>query len=283
MESLIKQLVKLALEEDLGTRGDVTSKATIPAAGRIHAQITTKQPGTMAGLQIVKEVYRQIDPLVTVNAYINDGDHVKAGQVICDVIGAGRTVLTGERVALNFLQRLSGIASLTSQFVEAVAGTDAVILDTRKTTPGWRVLEKYAVRMGGGANHRMGLYDMVLIKDNHIDAAGGITAAVTAVRIDLETRSLPIEIEVRTIAELQTALICRVNRILLDNMTLADLKRAVKITAGHVPLEASGNMTLERVRAVAETGVNYIGVGALTHSAPALDLSMRLIPIGRKG
>ena len=283
MEIEIDEFVRLALQEDLGVRGDVTSKATIPAAGRIHAQITTKQPGVIAGIEIVATVYRQLDPAVVVRPRVRDGDHVGAGHGVCDVSGAGRSVLTGERVALNFLQRLSGIATLTAHYVEAVAGTKAVILDTRKTTPGWRVLEKYAVRMGGGVNHRMGLYDMVLIKDNHIDAAGGITAAVTAVRIDPDARDLPVEIEVRSLLELQTALTCQVDRILLDNFNLADLNAAVKLAAGRVPLEASGNMTLDRVRAVAETGVDFISVGALTHSAPALDLSMRLMPIGREG
>ena len=283
MENEIDQFVRMALVEDLGARGDVTSKATIPAAGRIQAQIMTKQPGVIAGVEIVAAVYRQIDPTVSVLTRVRDGDHVGAGHGICDVSGAGRSVLTGERVALNFLQRLSGIATLTAKYVAAVAGTKAVILDTRKTTPGWRLLEKYAVRMGGGANHRMGLYDMVLIKDNHIDAAGGITAAVAAVRIDPDARDLPIEIEVRSTVELRTALACNVDRILLDNMTLAELNASVKLTAGRVPLEASGNMSLERVRDVAETGVDFISVGALTHSAPALDLSMRLVPICREG
>ncbi len=283
MENEINQFVRMALQEDLGGRGDVTSKATIPAAGRIHAQITAKQPGVIAGVEIVATVYRQIDPTVSVLTRVRDGAHVGVGHGVCDVSGAGRSVLTGERVALNFLQRLSGIATMTAQYVEAVAGTKAVILDTRKTTPGWRVLEKYAVRMGGGANHRMGLYDMVLIKDNHIDAAGGITAAVAAVRIDPDARGLPVEVEVRSMAELRGALGCQVDRILLDNMDLAEMNMAVKLAAGRIPLEASGNMTLERVRAVAETGIDFISVGALTHSAPALDLSMHLMPIGREG
>jgi nicotinate-nucleotide pyrophosphorylase (carboxylating) len=181
-------------------------------------------------------------------------------------------VLSGERVALNFVQHLSGIATLTARFVEAVKGTKAVILDTRKTTPGWRVLEKYAVARGGAQNHRMGLHDMVLIKDNHIDAAGSITAAVTAAR----QSGLAIEVEVRTFDELREALALNVDRIMLDNMNEAQMREAVAITAGRVPLEASGNMTLERVAVVAATGVDYISIGALTHSAPALDLSMKL-------
>jgi len=198
---------------------------------------------------------------------------------VCEVVGQGRAVLTGERVALNFLQRLSGVATLTHRFVEAVAGTGAVILDTRKTTPGFRHLEKYAVRMGGGHNHRIGLYDQVMIKDNHIDACGSITAAVEAVRAEfarLPGSEIPIVVEVRDFAELQEVLALNVHRILLDNMSESELRQAVQLTAGRTPLEASGNMSLARVRAVAETGVNCISVGALTHSAPALDLSMRL-------
>lgn len=271
-----QQLVRLALAEDLGARGDITSRATIPAEQRLHAHITAKQPGVIAGLALVAAVYGEVDPQVVVTPCVADGATVAAGTVVCEVIGAGRSVLTGERVALNFLQRLSGIATLTAQFVAAVAGTRAVILDTRKTTPGWRALEKQAVRLGGGSNHRLGLYDMVLIKDNHIDAAGGIPAAVTAVRRDPDAGGLPIEVEVKNLDELRAALACHVDRIMLDNMSLEQMRAAVEVAAGQTPLEASGNMALERVRAVAETGVDFISVGALTHSAPALDLSMRL-------
>ena len=276
MQAEIEQLVQLALAEDLGDRGDVTSRATIPAEQRLQARITAKQAGVIAGLDVVDVVYRQVDPQMRVTPCVQDGTAANVGTVVCEVIGAGRSVLTGERVALNFVQRLSGIATLTAQFVAAVAGTPAVILDTRKTTPGWRILEKYAVRMGGGHNHRIGLYDMVLIKDNHIDAAGGITAAVEAVRSEPSAGDLPIEVEVETLDGLREALACKVDRILLDNMSLDQMRAAVEITAGRTPLEASGNMALDRVRAVAETGVNFISVGALTHSAPALDLSMRL-------
>jgi len=280
VETRIEHLVKLALEEDLGDLGDITSHATIPAEQIIHAKITAKQPGVIAGLDIVGEVYHQVDPKVTVRQCLEDSDPVKVGTVVCEIDGAGRSVLMGERVTLNFLQRLSGIATLTAQFVEAVADYQAVILDTRKTTPGFRALEKYAVRMGGGSNHRIGLYDMVLIKDNHIDAAGSITAAVNAVRTNLDARDLPIEVEVKTLEELDEALACKVNRILLDNMGLDQMRAAVIRGAGRIPLEASGNMSLDRVRAVAETGVNFISVGALTHSAPVLDLSMRLMVDG---
>lgn len=265
-------LIAAALAEDLGERGDVTSTYAFSADVTITGRITAKEAGVIAGLEIVRMVYTQIDPAVTVTPYVEDGTRVEVGTVICAVQGAARSVLSGERIALNFLQHLSGVASLAAQFVAAAAGTKAVILDTRKTTPGWRALEKYAVRMGGARNHRMGLHDMVLIKDNHIDAAGGISSAVHA----CQAAGLPIEVEVKTLDELCEALTLKVDRILLDNMNLQQMRQAVTITAGHVPLEASGNMTLERVAAVAATGVDYISVGALTHSAPALDLSMRL-------
>jgi nicotinate-nucleotide pyrophosphorylase (carboxylating) len=272
----VDTLIDLALREDLSERGDVTSLATIPADTTIRGTITAKAEGVIAGLPLVKTVYQRIDPSVSVQLYCEDGATVSPGMVICDVVGSGQSVLTGERTALNFLQRLSGVASLTARFVGALAGTKAVILDTRKTTPGWRSLEKYAVRMGGGQNHRLGLYDMVMIKDNHIDAAGGITAAVQAVRAYSEADSLPIEVEVKNLDELREGLSLNVDRILLDNMSVDKMRQAVEITAGKLPLEASGNMSLERVREVALTGVDFISVGALTHSAPALDLSMRI-------
>jgi nicotinate-nucleotide pyrophosphorylase (carboxylating) len=276
LDETIELLARLALKEDLGERGDVTSRATIPPGKRILGMITAKAPGVIAGLSAVRAVYQQVDPNVRVRSPVGDGDSVTPGAIVCEVSGAGRSVLTGERVALNFLQRLSGIATVTAQFVSATAGTNAMILDTRKTTPGWRLLEKYAVRMGGGHNHRMGLYDMVLIKDNHIDAAGSISAAVEAVRRAPDAADLQVEVEVKTLDELREALSLNPDRILLDNMDEAQMREAVRITAKQVPLEASGNMSLERVVAVAATGVDFISVGALTHSAPALDLSMRL-------
>ncbi|NWG15198.1 MAG: carboxylating nicotinate-nucleotide diphosphorylase [Chloroflexi bacterium] len=271
-----EQLIKLALAEDLGERGDITSQATIPAHVRLCGRLRAKAGGVLAGLPLVEMVFRQVDPNVTVSFYAHDGEHVSDGTVAAEVIGPGRSVLTGERVALNFVQRLSGIATLTAQFVAAVEGTQAIILDTRKTTPGWRSLEKYAVRMGGGQNHRTGLYDMVLVKDNHIDGAGGIAAAVNAARAYPPVRDVLIEVEVRTLDELREALSLGVDRILLDNMDEEQMRAAVQLAAGRVPLEASGNMSLERARAVAETGVDFISVGALTHSAPALDLSMKI-------
>ncbi len=276
LEPQVDTLIRMALAEDLGDRGDVTSLSTVASGAIISGQVRAKSAGVIAGLDLFEAVYRQVDPALIVERIAADGDRVTPGTLVCTVTGAGRSVLTGERVALNFLQSLSGVATLTTAFVDAVAGTRAVILDTRKTTPGWRLLEKYAVRCGGGHNHRVGLYDMVLIKDNHIDAAGGITAAVRIVRASAVADGLAIEVEVKNLDELREALALNVDRILLDNMTDAQMRQAVAITAGRTKLEASGNMSLERVAAVAATGVDYISVGALTHSAPALDLSMRL-------
>ncbi|MBI1279863.1 MAG: carboxylating nicotinate-nucleotide diphosphorylase [Anaerolineaceae bacterium] len=270
-------LIQLALREDLGEAGDLTSKATLPDETRLRGRIVAKANGVIAGLPLVAMVYAQIDPTVEVRLICRDGDTVEQGTLVAEVEGKGQSVLTGERVALNFLQRLSGIATLTSQFVGAAKGTKTAILDTRKTTPGWRLLEKYAVTQGGGQNHRIGLYDMVMIKDNHIDGAGSITEAVEAVRAYQPASGVPIEVEVRNLDELREVLPLNVDRVLLDNMTNEQMCEAVKLTAGRVKLEASGNMSLERVPAVAATGVDYISVGALTHSAPALDLSMKIV------
>jgi nicotinate-nucleotide pyrophosphorylase (carboxylating) len=212
---------------------------------------------------------------VLLSALSGDGEPLTAGQVFATVSGPGRALLSAERVALNCLQRMSGIAALTRQFVDAVQGTRAVILDTRKTAPGLRVLDKWAVRLGGGQNHRHGLFDMVLIKDNHIAAVGGLSEAVRRVRA-ADAQKLAIEVEVRNLAELREALDLRVDRIMLDNMSLEDLCDAVQVTAGRTPLEASGNVTLANVAEIAATGVDFISVGALTHSAPALDISLKL-------
>jgi nicotinate-nucleotide pyrophosphorylase (carboxylating) len=277
-DEALRTLVRLALDEDLGARGDVTSEATLPPDARVRGQIVAKESGVIAGLPAVEAVYEALDPEVAVTLCLPDGSRVTPGAVIGEIVGRSRSVLSGERVALNFLQHLGGIATLTAQFVEAVAGTGTVILDTRKTTPGWRLLEKYAVRMGGGRNHRMGLYDEVLIKNNHIDAGDGVATAIRLVREHPKAKGLPLVVEVRDFDELREALALDVDRILLDNMGEAQMREAVALAAGRVPLEASGNMTLARVRAVAETGVDFISVGALTHSAPALDVSMRLLP-----
>jgi nicotinate-nucleotide pyrophosphorylase (carboxylating) len=276
VERTIETLVRLALEEDLGQLGDVTSRAILPPDMDIGGLIVAKAPGVIAGLSAVEAVYKHLDATVEIQALVADGDRVVPGSSVAEIWGKAQTVLAGERVALNFLQRLSGIATLTAAFVAEVAGTRAIILDTRKTTPGWRGLEKYAVRMGGGQNHRMGLYDQVLIKDNHVDVAGSVTKAVQSVRAFSDARGLILVLEVRTIADLREALPLKVDRILLDNMAEEQLREAVALAKEHVPLEASGNITLEQVRAVAETGVDFISVGALTHSAPTLDLSMRI-------
>ena len=275
-DHMLDKLIAMAIEEDLAEAGDVTSLATMPDNPHRRAKITAKADGVIAGLDIVARVYARIDENVIVKPLVQDGDSVVTGTIVCEISGVIQSLLSGERIALNFLQRLSGVATLTRQFVSAVEGTGAIILDTRKTTPAWRDLEKYAVRTGGAQNHRMGLYDMVLIKDNHIDAAGSITNAVNHTRDYTAADGLLIEVEVKDLTELQEAIDLNVDRILLDNMSPEQMREAVRITAGKIPLEASGNVNLETVRSIAETGVDYISSGALTHSAPILDLSMRL-------
>ena len=220
-------------------------------------------------------VFKVVDPEIEIEFEVTDGDRVEKGQALAVVSGEGGALLAGERTAMNFLARLSGIATLTRKFVDAVAHTKAVILDTRKTAPGYRLLDKYAVRMGGGENHRMGLYDMVLIKNNHIDAAGGIDAAVKRVRERYGDR-YPLEVEVRSLEEFKLALALAPSRIMLDNMDRETMRSAVEMSGGKVPLEASGNVTINTVAEIAETGVDYISAGSLTHSAPALDISMHV-------
>ncbi len=269
-------LIEMALAEDIGP-GDATSEAVLPDDLCLRGRIVVKARGVIAGLPIAGAVFARVDPSLRFVSLRSDGDRVAPGDVVAEVTGPARGMLSAERTALNFLQHLSGIATLTRAFVDAVAGTRAVILDTRKTHPGYRLLEKYAVRVGGGRNHRMGLYDMVLIKDNHIEAAGSITTAVRRAR---EAHpDLPIEVEVKDLDELREALEADVDRIMLDNFDLEAMREAVRLTAGRVPLEASGGITLERVAAVAATGVDFISVGALTHSARALDLSMEVEPL----
>jgi nicotinate-nucleotide pyrophosphorylase (carboxylating) len=271
----IEKIIGQALDEDQGD-GDVTTLCIVPADGNQTGRFIAKQPGVIAGLQAVELTFDQLDQRVKFDAHTADGDWVEAGFVIAEISGPGRALLTGERVALNLLQRISGVATLTRQFVEKVKGTRAVILDTRKTAPGLRVLDKWGVRAGGGQNHRFGLFDMALIKENHIAAAGGsITEAVMRIRAN-DTRKRPIEIEVRNLDELRETLGLAVDRILLDNMTLDAMREAVAITGGRIPLEASGNITLANVADVAATGVDYISIGALTHSVQALDISLML-------
>lgn len=277
VDDAVLHLIDLALTEDRGT-GDWTSRWTAGARTRAHATIRAKADGVIAGVSIVHAVFLRLDPRVEFEVLVSDGETAAAGGAVCVLRGPARAVLTGERTALNFLQRLSGIATLTKRFVEAVAGTSARILDTRKTTPGWRLLEKGAVRAGGGHNHRSGLYDAVLIKENHVEVAGGLAEAVNRVK-DQNARGLPVIVEVRDLDEARQALELGVDRLLLDNMPPAVLRQVVKLAGpnGTRPeLEASGHVTLETVRAVAESGVDFISVGALTHSAPALDLSLRI-------
>lgn len=281
----VLRLLELSLAEDLFPAGleppsanhDLTSSATIPGDLFLKGRIFAKKPGVIAGLPLAEAVFITLDPEVKFERIHSDGERVKGGDRLAIVEGIGIALLAGERTALNFLGRLSGIATLTSLYVAAIAHTKTKILDTRKTAPGYRLLDKYAVRMGGGHNHRMGLYDMVLVKNNHIDAAGGLENAVKKVR-EAYGSAYQIEVEVRTLDELETALTLEPSRILLDNMDTAMIRKAVKIAAGRVPLEASGNVNLDTVAAIAETGVDYISVGSLTHSAPVLDVSMHLEP-----
>jgi nicotinate-nucleotide pyrophosphorylase (carboxylating) len=266
-----RPLIELAIAEDIGP-GDATSEAVLPAALALCGRIIAKRAGVIAGLPVAEAVFRRVDPALRLSSHVRDGDSVTPGDIVAEVNGPGRRMLASERLALNFLQHLSGIATLTRAFVDAVDGTKAIVLDTRKTHPGYRVLEKYAVRMGGGHNHRMSLHDMLLVKDNHIEAAGSITTAVEQARSFHP--DLPIEVEVKNLDELREAVRLSVDRIMLDNMDLDQMQEAVRLTAGRVGLEASGGVDLERVAAIAATGVDYISIGALTHSAPALDLSM---------
>ena len=273
-DAFIQAIIELALAEDIGS-GDVTTAATVPADRHYEGRMVVKASGVVAGLAVARQVFTTVDARVEFTKVRADGSGVDPGDVIAEVAGPGPALLSGERVALNFLQRMSGIATATRRFVDAVAGTRARILDTRKTAPGQRYMDKEAVRLGGGCNHRVGLFDMVLIKENHIAAAGGIRAAVERVRrFDHEGRA--IEVEVRSLPELEEALALNVDRIMLDNMTLAEMRHAVERADGAVPLEASGNVTLESVAEIARTGVDYISAGALTHSVAALDISFLL-------
>jgi nicotinate-nucleotide pyrophosphorylase (carboxylating) len=271
--SLVDKAVAEALAEDLGIGGDITTEATVPAGTRASAVIAARKPGTVAGVQLAAAAFKTIDPLVEFEAVVGDGDRVEAGGIIARVAGDARALLTAERTALNFLGRLSGIATLTARYVSAIAGTRARIVDTRKTTPGQRALEKFAVRCGGGVNHRFGLFDAVLIKDNHIVAAGGVGAALQRARAHAG-HMVKVEIEVTSLDELDDALQLDPDAVLLDNMPLELLKAAVAEVAGRVVTEASGGVNLETVRAIAETGVDHISVGALTHSAPVLDIGL---------
>jgi nicotinate-nucleotide pyrophosphorylase (carboxylating) len=270
-EPSIIRLLTAAMQEDIGD-ADITTNAIIPENLFLKGSIFAKEDGRIAGLRILRLFYSHFYNSVNVNSSSTDGDHIQKGQKIVEIRGPGRILLTTERLTLNILQRMSGIATKTERFVEQVRGTKATILDTRKTAPGLRALDKLAVQMGGGTNHRLGLFDSYLIKENHIEAAGNLTEAVRRVR-EKNSQMRTIEVEVRSLSELNEALGLRLDRILLDNMSIEQMKSAVELTADQTPLEASGNITLENVRQVADTGVNFISVGSLTHSVRALDLS----------
>jgi nicotinate-nucleotide pyrophosphorylase (carboxylating) len=270
---LVARAVAAALEEDLGQAGDITTDAIIPAAARGAADIVARQAGVIAGLDLAEASFKALDPEAAFTRSVADGAKVEAGTPVARIEGKTRALLSGERVALNFLGHLSGIASLTARYVAAVNGTKARIACTRKTTPGLRAFEKYAVRAGGGVNHRFGLYDAVLVKDNHIAAAGGLAEALTRVRMR-SGHMVKIEVEVDSLAQLEQALGFPVDAVLLDNMDPAALTTAVALVDGRVLTEASGGVNLDTVGKIAASGVDLISVGALTHSAPSLDLGL---------
>jgi len=266
----IDRIIDAALKEDVG-ESDYSTNLIIPGEKINSAYLKAKDEGIIAGLKVAERVFKKLDANFEWIQNCNDGDTVKNGQIIAEMKGSFRAILTGERTALNFLQRMSGIATQTSQFVEAVKPYKTKILDTRKTVPGLRLLDKYSVKAGGGTNHRIGLFDMIMLKDNHIKIAGGITKAVEQVRKSMP-KKLKIEVETSNLNEVEEALNCNVDIIMLDNMDIATTIKAVKIAGGKIRLEASGNMTLERVREVAAAGVDYISIGSLTHSVKALDI-----------
>jgi nicotinate-nucleotide pyrophosphorylase (carboxylating) len=278
LPSEVHSLIAMALAEDIGP-GDLTAKYFLPQGATSHGRMLVKQAGVIAGLDVAAEVFRQVDDGIEITLLANDGDRVQKGDIVMELRGPTDSLLTAERTALNFLQRLSGVASKTRSYVDALEGTQTKLLDTRKTTPGWRWLEKRAVRSGGGVNHRMGLYDMVMVKDNHLLAEDGQNALQAA--IDLAKREhtgLKVVVEADRVAQVQRFLQLRgVNRILLDNMSLEDMRECVRLAGGKLPLEASGGVTLERLPAIAATGVDFISCGAVTHSAVALDISLDLL------
>lgn len=270
---LITRAVTDALAEDLGLSGDITTLSTVPAQARARGVFAARKPGVIAGLDVAAATFQAVDPAVSFTRLVEDGARVEPGTVVARVEGPARAILTGERVALNFLGRMSGIATLTRRYADAVAGTRARIADTRKTTPGLRAFEKYAVRCGGGVNHRTGLFDAILIKDNHIVAAGGIAAAIAGARAHAG-HLVKIEVEVDTLDQLDEVIARGADAVLLDNMTPDVLRAAVARVGGRMLTEASGGVSLDSVRAIAEAGVDLISIGALTHSASVLDLGL---------
>ena len=272
MQFEIERIVRTALAEDIGL-GDVTTEVTIARDSTVRAELVAKEDFTLAGIDVAEVAFHMLDHDVRFEKIFVDGQSVRKGEVIAWLKGKASILLQGERVALNLLQRMSGIASLTAQYVAEVKGTSAKIVDTRKTVPGLRALDKYSVRMGGGRNHRIGLFDGVLIKENHITAAGGISAAIGSAKEKLP-HTLKIEVETQTMAEVEEALQAGADIIMLDNMSLAEMSQGVELIAGRALVEASGGVNLERVRDIADTGVDIISVGALTHSVSAADISM---------
>jgi nicotinate-nucleotide pyrophosphorylase (carboxylating) len=269
-------VIDRALSEDLGG-GDLTTAAVVPAGACARARIEQKAPGVPAGMRVAEKVFERVDPELRWHAHAAEGEW-RDGGLLAEVAGRAASILAGERVALNFLGRLSGIATVTARYVEAVKGTGARILDTRKTTPGLRALEKEAVRTGGGVSHRSGLFDAILVKENHAAVAGGVAEASRRA-LDAAPAGVGVEVECATLEEVEGALEAGVPRLLLDNMSLEELRHAVELARGRAELEASGGITLDTIRSVAETGVDYISVGALTHSAPALDVSLLVEPL----
>jgi nicotinate-nucleotide pyrophosphorylase (carboxylating) len=275
------QFIANALKEDVGD-GDHTSLATIPEGTQGKAKLLVKDTGILAGVELAQEIFKTIDPKLQVNVYLNDGAEIKPKDIVLDVAGSVHSILKAERLVLNCMQRMSGIATKTNHIVDMLKGTNTQVLDTRKTTPGMRYLEKWAVRIGGGVNHRFGLYDMILIKDNHVDYSGGIRRAIENTRqyISTQNKKLAIEIEVRNLDELEEVLQTGgVDRILLDNFNFADLKQAINIIEGRYITEASGGITIDNVRDYANCGVDYISIGALTHSVQCLDLSLKAVKL----
>ena len=270
----LKPFLEYALHEDIGS-GDITTNSLIPVDLQARATMIAKSSGIIAGLSVAETIFRMLSPDINWKTFVHDGDKIITGELILEISGSYRALLTGERLALNFMQRMSGIATMTHKCISELAGYPTKILDTRKTVPGLRVLDKYAVLMGGGTNHRIGLYDMVLIKDNHIKIAGGITNAVLQIKNGI-TGNLKIEVEVTNFDEVREALAAGADIIMLDNMTTLQMAESVKIINGQAKVEASGNMTIERLKEVAGTGVDYISIGALTHSVTAFDISMNI-------
>ena len=285
MDQHMLRMLDWALEEDLG-RGDCTSNSSVPATLSHEGFILAKEAGVVAGIEVAREVFKRVDPEVVFEAKVSDGASVEVGDVVIRIQGNARSILASERLALNFMQRMSGVATTTRKAMDVLAGTPTRVLDTRKTTPGLRAFEKWGVRLGGGVNHRMGLYDMILIKDNHVDYAGSMTAALAGVQayFDGGEPRVPVVVEVRSMSELNEALAAseaeglKLERLLLDNFSPAQVKEAVSHVAGLLPLEASGGIDLSNLRAYGEAGVDFVSMGALTHSVKSLDLSLKTQP-----